>query len=119
LPGGLPRPIDVKDYMFVACSIDKLACVSLFVQRAREQIGEKERTQGFCGCPGQARKKARERRAGGQSLAVEQGHEGVLKRQEPLIELLQRAFAADGVAEEHGQKIDDFVVPATARQAHL
>src|SRR2546421_8599949 len=52
LPGGLPRPIDVKDYMFVACSIDKLACVSLFVQRAREQIGEKERAQGFCGCEG-------------------------------------------------------------------
>jgi hypothetical protein len=119
LPGGLPRPIDVKDHACVACSIDKLAGVSLFVQRAREQIGEKERAQGFCGLPGQARKKARERRAGGQSLAVEQGHEGLRKRQELLIELLQRAFAADGVAEEHGEKIDDFVVPeTTASQAH-
>lgn len=88
LPGGLPRPIDVKDHLFVACSIDKRAGVSLFVQRACEQIGEKERAQGFCGSRGQARKKARECRAGGQSRAVEQGHEGVLKRQEPLIELL-------------------------------
>src|SRR5713226_1096163 len=30
LPSGLPRPIDVKDHMFVAFSIDKLAGVSLF-----------------------------------------------------------------------------------------
>jgi hypothetical protein len=68
----------------------------------------------------QARKKARERRAGGQSLAVEQGHEGLRKRQEPLIERLQRAFEASGVAEEYGQKIDDLVVPETAAgQAHL
>src|SRR5216684_7290122 len=120
LPGGFPRPIDVKDHAFVACSIYKRACVSLVVQRAREQIGEKEGAQGFCGLPGQARKKARERRSGGQSLAVEQGHEGVRKRQEPLIEPLQRAFAADGVAEEHGKKSDDLVVPETAAgQAHL
>jgi hypothetical protein len=42
LPGGFPRPIDVKDHAGDSCAIDKLACVSLFVQRAREQIGEKE-----------------------------------------------------------------------------
>src|SRR5512135_168880 len=106
--------------MCVACSIDKRAGVSLFVQRAREQLGEKEGAQGFGGSRGEARQKARERRAGGQSLALEQGHEGLLKGQELLIELLQRAFAADGVAEEHGQKIDDLVVPETAAgQAHL
>src|SRR5713101_1300459 len=58
LPSGLPRPIDVKDHMFVAFSIDKLAGVSLFVQRARQQIGEKERAQGFGSSRGQARKKA-------------------------------------------------------------
>ena len=77
LPGGLPRPIDVKDHMFVACAIDQLAGVSLCVQRAREQIGEKERAQGFGGSRGQAGQKARECRAGGQSRAVEQGHEGL------------------------------------------
>src|SRR5712692_4961323 len=120
LPSGLPGSIDIKDHMCVACSIDELAGVSLCVQRAREQIGEKERAQGFCGSRCQARQKARERRAGGQSLAAEQGHEGLLKRQEPLIEPLQRAFAADGVAEEHGKKIDDLVVSETAAgQAHL
>src|SRR5438067_13298110 len=60
LPGGFPRPINVKDHAYVACSIDQLAGVSLFVQRAREQIGEKEGAQGFCGRRGQAGKKARE-----------------------------------------------------------
>ena len=48
LPSGLPRPIDVKDHTFVAFSINKPAGVSLCVQRAREQIGMKERAQGFC-----------------------------------------------------------------------
>ena len=68
----------------------------------------------------QARQKARERRAGGQSLAVEQGHEGLCKRQKLLIEALQCPFAAESVAEEDGQKIDDLVVPETAAgQAHL
>lgn len=67
LPGGLSCPIDVKDHACVACAINQLAGVSLGVQRAGEQIGEKERAQGFCGCPGQACQKARERRAGRQS----------------------------------------------------
>src|SRR2546421_1846980 len=57
LPSGLPRPIDVKDHACVAFSIDKLAGVSLFVQRAREQIGQKECAQGFRSRPGQAGKK--------------------------------------------------------------
>src|SRR6266516_1695113 len=48
LPSGLPRPIDVKDHACSAFSIDQLAGVSLCVQRTREQIGEKERAQGFC-----------------------------------------------------------------------
>jgi len=37
-----------------------------------------------------------------------------------LIEVLQCAFAADSVAEEDGQKIDDLVMPETAAgQVHL
>ena len=58
LPGGLPRPIDVKDHVGVSCSINQLTDVSLFVQRACEQIGEKERTGRFCGLKAYARKKA-------------------------------------------------------------
>jgi len=119
LAGGLPRSIDVKDHAGDSYSIDQLAGVSLCVQRAREHIGEKERAQGFGGLPGQAGQKARERRARGQSLALEQGHEGLRKRQELLIERLKRALAADGITEEDGQKIDDLVVPETAGQVHL
>src|SRR5437667_296552 len=37
-----------------------------------------------------------------------------------LLCLWQSALPADGVAEEYGEKIDDFVVPeATASKAHL
>ncbi len=98
LPGGFPRPINVKDHAGVSCSINKSAGVSLFVQRAREQIGEKEGAQGFGGFKAHTRKIARECRAGGQFLAVEQGHEGLRKGEEPLVKLLQGAFATDGVA---------------------
>src|SRR5438067_12139931 len=35
LSGGLPRPIDVKDHMSVACAIYPLAGVSLCAQSAR------------------------------------------------------------------------------------
>src|SRR5260370_8738594 len=38
----------------------------------------------------------------------------------PLVKLLQGAFATDGVAEEHGEKVDHLVVPkAAASKAHL
>src|SRR5437763_17001339 len=75
-------------------------------RRACEQIGEKERAQGFGGLKAHARKKAREGRAGGQFLALEQGHEGLRKGEEPLVKLLDGAFATDGVAEEDGEKVD-------------
>src|SRR5205823_9541685 len=84
--------------------------------RAREQIGEKEGAQGFGG-----RKRSRSpESARGQLLAVEQGHEGLRKGEEPLVKLLQGAFGTDGVAEEDGEKVDDLVVPkAAASKAHL
>jgi len=44
--------------MFLACAIYEIASVSLFIQRTREQIGEKEMAQGFCSLKAQARKKA-------------------------------------------------------------
>src|SRR5260370_38309258 len=89
-------------------------------RRAREQIGEKEGAQGFGGLKAHARKKAREGRAGGQFLAVEQGHEGLRKGEEPLVKLLKGAFGTEGVAEGDGEKVDHLVGPkAEARKAHL
>src|SRR6266480_315295 len=120
LAGCLARAINVEDDPLVACSINKGACLSLVVQRAREQIGEKERAQGFCGSPGEAGKKARERRAGGQLVASEERHEGRCPGSQPLVKLLQGAFATDGIAQEYGEKVDHFVVSeAAARKAHL
>src|SRR6266849_1564186 len=120
LAGCLARAINVEDDPLFACSINKGACLSLVIQRAREQIGEKERAQGFCGSPGEAGKKARERRAGGQSVASEERHEGRRPGSKPLVKLLQGAFATDGVAEEYGEKVDHFVVSeAAASKAHL
>src|SRR5439155_5889809 len=52
LPRGLPRPIDIKNHVCVACAIDKLTGVSLCVHRTREQIGEKESAQRFGGLEG-------------------------------------------------------------------
>jgi len=67
----------------------------------------------------QAGQKARERRARGQSLALEQGHEGLRKREELLVKLLQGAFTTDGVAKEDGEKVNHLVVPkAAASKAH-
>ena len=42
------------------------------------------------------------------------------KRHEPLIELFQRAFATDGIAEEYSEKVDDFIAPeAASGHTHL
>jgi hypothetical protein len=83
-------------------------------RRACEQIVEKERAQGFYGLPAHARKIARESRAGGQFLAVEQRHEWLLPRLQRLIDGFQGAFAADRVAEQDGHKVEDFVASEAA-----
>lgn len=65
-----------------------------------------------------AKKRERVERAGSQSRRNLR-HEGNGKRLEPLVERLQRAFTANGVPEEHGEKIEHFVVPkAPPRKTH-
>jgi hypothetical protein len=39
---------------------------------------------------------------------------GSAKASQPLVKLLQGAFATHGVAEEHGEKVDHLVVPEAA-----
>jgi hypothetical protein len=55
-----------------------------------------------------------------QRLTLKQGHEGGGKGQEALEVGLERAFAADGVAKQEREKVDDLITakPATG-QAHL
>ena len=66
LAGRLTRPIDIKDHPGVSCSIHQapglrlVGVVGVVQERATEQVIETERAQGFDGCFGQRRQKARE-----------------------------------------------------------
>ncbi len=52
-------------------------------------------------------------------ITLKQGHKRSRKGLEPLVELLQGAFATDGIAEEHSEKVDHLVVSeAPSRKAH-
>ncbi len=91
----------------------------VFRERAAEQIVQKQGAQGFDWLLSQSRQKAREGRASWELITVKQGHEGRGKGLQPLVEGFQRAFTADGVAEEDGEKVDDLIVPeAPPRKAH-
>jgi hypothetical protein len=59
----------------------------------------------------QGGEKAAERRTGRQTVAPKERHEGLSPGLYPLVKGFQRAFAADGIAEEHGHKIKR-VVPS-------
>ena len=120
LAGGLARAIDVEDHSLAACSVNQPAGLPLFAQRARQPIFKKEHSQGFNRRWGEAGQKATERRAAGQLLPVEQGHEWFGKRSQPFIEGFKGTFATDRVAEEDRQKVDHLVVPkAPPRKAHV
>ena len=92
----------------------------LFVQRASQQIIEKQRTQGLDRGLVKRREKARERRTRRQAITSEERHERACTGLHPLVKGFQGAFAADGIAEEYGQKIDHVVASeATTCKAHL
>src|SRR5258708_24646852 len=114
LAGSLAGAIDVKDHSLFACSINQSSCLPFFVQWAREQVFEKERAQGFDRWLGETGKKATERRARGQALPSEERHEGRSKGMQALVEGFQRPFVTDGIAEEHGHKVNHVVVAEAA-----
>jgi hypothetical protein len=123
--GGFSRAIEVYDHPGVSRSIHQspsllLVCVvGVGREWATEQIIEKERPQGFDGGLGQCRHKARKRRAGGEVVSFKQRHERTRKGLKPLVEGLQGAFPADGIAEEHREKIDHLIAPeAPPRKTH-
>jgi hypothetical protein len=74
----------------------------------------KERSQGFDRWLIQGGKKATERGAMGQSLPIEEGHEGGGKRGEPLVKRLKGGFCTDRISEEHHDKIN-YLIRAEAR----
>ena len=58
------------------------------------------------GSSGSAAKKRESVERAGSWSRSRPGHEGERKGLEPLVERLQGAFPADGIAEEHREKID-------------
>jgi hypothetical protein len=53
-------------------------------------------------------------------LPPEEGHEDRGVWVQVLVEVLQGSFAADGVAKEHGDKVDHLIAPeAPPGKAHL
>jgi hypothetical protein len=119
LASGLTRPIDVENFPLSACSVQQLASLPLFGERAGKQILHKERTQGFNSHRGEAGEIPTERRAAGQLFPVEQGHESLCPGHQSVVEGFQRAFATNGVTEEDRQKVNHLVVPkAPPRKAH-
>ena len=93
---------------------------SLLRERAAEQISQETGSVGLRLAPGVRAVKKRERvERAGKLVTVKQGHEGRGKGLHPLVEGFQRAFTADGIAEEDGEKVDDLVAPeAPPRKAH-
>ena len=76
LPGGLAGAIHVKDQPLPAGTIPQPAGLVLFAQRAREQVREKACAQRFDRFDRQRGEPAREGRAGGQAITLEERREG-------------------------------------------
>src|SRR5205807_688762 len=120
LAGCLARPINIEDQPLSPCSICQPACLLFFLQRASEQIFKKKRAQSFNRSLIERGEKTRERRAGWQAVASEQGHERAFPGLETLVKAFQRSLTADRIAEEHREKIDHLIAPEAATgKAHL
>ncbi len=70
--------------------------------------GREHVAQRFHTCLIQGRKKATERRAMGQLLASEQGHERRRKRLQTLVIRRKCRFTADGIAHQHDHEVNHF-----------
>src|SRR5438270_3369303 len=94
-------------------------CSSLFRGRANRSWRQ-ERAQGLDRGLIERGKKATERRTCRQAVASKERHERAGPGLDLLVESFQRAFTADSIAEEHGEKIDHLVPPEAATgKAHL
>ena len=92
----------------------------LFVQRASQQIFQKERAQGLDRGLVKGGEKATECRTRRQTVASKERHERACPGLDLLVKGFQRPFAADGIAEEHRDKIDHLVATEAATgKAHL
>src|SRR6266568_1738791 len=88
-------------------------------ERTAAEILKKQLPQCLDGCLFKGCQEATQRRARRQSVPSEQGHEGGSKGLYPLIKGLQGLFATDGIAQQHGDKVNDLIASeAAARKTH-
>lgn len=85
----------------------------LFVQRASQQIFQKECAQGLDWFRRERSQKARERRTSGELLTPEERHEGICPGSKPFVEGFQGAFSTDRISQRHSYKVEDFIVTET------
>src|SRR6266581_2980073 len=119
LAGGLSRPINIEHQVVCSLPVPQPTCFLLLLHRSCQEIFEKHRAQRLNRSLIQSGKKATQCRASGQAIPSEQRHERVGKRLQALVERFQRAFAADGIAQQHSHKVDELIASeAPTRKAH-
>lgn len=120
LTSGLSRAIHVEDDPPTSLSIPSPSHVFLCVQRASQQIFQKERAQGRDRRLIKGGEKAAACRTRRQTVASKECHERTCPGLSLLVKGFQRPFAADGRAEKHRENIDHLVPPEAATgKAHL
>jgi hypothetical protein len=89
-------------------------------RRSCKQVFLKERAERFHWWPIQGRKKAGQSGAMRQPISAKQGHERRGPRSQPFVKRLESWLTGKGIANQHGNKIDQIVMAeASAGKAHL
>jgi hypothetical protein len=111
LAGRFTCAVDVEDPPLLPLSIPESRFLRVCPQRSGQQIGQKQRAQGFDHWRRQGRQSTREGRAGGQPVPPKERHEGLCPGLQGLVESLQGALGTDSVAKENDEKADELIVP--------
>jgi hypothetical protein len=120
LAGRLARASHIENEEVVPVPVPQSTWMLLFPQRTSQQLVQKKASQGLDRSLIQRGEKAAERRTGRQTVAPTERHERVCPGLQPFVKAFQRPFAADGIAEQHGDKINHLVTPeAATSKAHL
>jgi hypothetical protein len=115
----LARCIDVKDQVAPPLSVEDAAnafcCPSFSEAMLFEERAERFQTRAV-----HIGQEATQTRAVWQRSTSKQSHEGRFEGRYPLKEVRQRPFPADGIADQHCEKIDGLIAAeASSDQAHL
>jgi hypothetical protein len=115
----LSRGVDIDDHQALPPSIRQPADL-LLREPVLEALVLKERSQRPHAGLIHIDEKTAQRRAVRQPLPAKKRHEGIGKRCQALEKCLESRLSTDGITQEHGHKIDHFVVSrAPSPEMHL